>query len=110
MDRMMRLREVARVLGIGSSTLWEQIQREILPAPAPVGQRSVAWPESEVAFVNAMSRAHRDGTLADLLAARAKERGGPLEAWVVNRAAWFDARRKKPRPFARPSRDLPAAT
>ena len=48
LDRLMRLREVLQVLGLSPATIYRQVKNGTLPAPVKIGQRSVAWRESDI--------------------------------------------------------------
>lgn len=46
--RLIRLREVSHIVGLSKSTIYELVQRGTFPPPKRLGERSVAWLQSEV--------------------------------------------------------------
>lgn len=48
MNRMLRPREVAALLGIGRTTLWRWQRDGKLPAPRRLGENTIAWAEEEL--------------------------------------------------------------
>lgn len=53
MERLMRLPAVLAMRGRGVSAHYYDMKRGLFPLPVPIGGHSVAWPESEVAAINA---------------------------------------------------------
>lgn len=47
--RLLRLPDVIVATGCGRSTIYDAIRAGTFPQPVPLGGRSVAWPESEIA-------------------------------------------------------------
>lgn len=52
-NRFLRLPEVGTVQGIKRSTIYNRIADGTFPRPVRLGPRMVAWPESEIAALNA---------------------------------------------------------
>lgn len=52
-QRLLRLPAVKAETGASRSTLYLRIQQGLWPKPVKLGPRSVAWPASEVAALNA---------------------------------------------------------
>lgn len=48
MTRLLKLKTVMEVTGLGRSTLYNYINQGQFPRPVLLGERSVAWVESEV--------------------------------------------------------------
>lgn len=48
-DRIVRVREVLRVTGLGRSTLYLRVRQGAFPAPIALGGRAVGWRWSDVA-------------------------------------------------------------
>lgn len=56
-DRLLRPREVARLLGISLSTLWNWSRLGRLPRPIAVGPHATAWRLSEIQqFIDGLPR------------------------------------------------------
>lgn len=47
-DRLLRLREVTALVGLGSSTIYRKLAAGEFPQPVRLGPSSVRWRESEV--------------------------------------------------------------
>ena len=47
-DRLMRLKEVSGVVGLSRSTIYALMAKDLFPQRVLLGQRSVAWWQSEV--------------------------------------------------------------
>ncbi|HIJ85705.1 MAG: Prophage CP4-57 regulatory [Magnetococcales bacterium] len=47
-DRLLRKKEVLAVSGLAVSSLYDLIRRGDFPRPRKLGERSVAWRESEI--------------------------------------------------------------
>jgi prophage regulatory protein len=47
-ERLVRLREVTAVTGMGRSMVYMRISDGLFPRPIKLGVRMVAWPESEI--------------------------------------------------------------
>ncbi len=47
-DRLIRRPEVQRLTGLSRSSLYEMIAAGKFPAPVRIGERAVAWRESEI--------------------------------------------------------------
>lgn len=58
-DRLVRERERRQLTGIPTSTWYELIDRGLAPPGVRLGKQSVAWPESELATLNAARIAAR---------------------------------------------------
>lgn len=48
LDRLLRPREVAKLLGVSMSTLWGWARRGHLPLPLAVGPNATAWRASDI--------------------------------------------------------------
>lgn len=46
--RLIRLKEVKHATGLGRSTIYKYIEEGKFPKSVPLGERAVAWVESEV--------------------------------------------------------------
>lgn len=46
--RLIRLKEVKHATGLGRSTIYKYIEEGNFPKSVPLGERAVAWVESEV--------------------------------------------------------------
>jgi len=46
--RMLRLREVMLITGLGRSTVWLSVKQGTLPPPVKIGAKSVAWSSLEI--------------------------------------------------------------
>jgi len=46
--RLLRRREVLARVGLSQTSMYEQIAAGQFPAPIPIGQKAVAWLESEI--------------------------------------------------------------
>ncbi|WP_278420104.1 helix-turn-helix transcriptional regulator [Stutzerimonas kunmingensis] len=46
--KLIRLRQVMEVTGLGRSTIYKYIAENCFPKPVQLGERSVGWVESEV--------------------------------------------------------------
>ena len=53
MNTILRGSAVERETGDGRSTRYERIDKGLFPKPVKLGPRSVGWPASEVAAINA---------------------------------------------------------
>ena len=53
MKNLLRLHAVLNMTGLTRSTLYLRIQQGLMPTPVKLGERCVAWPEHEIAAVNA---------------------------------------------------------
>jgi prophage regulatory protein len=47
-DRLLRLKEVSALVGLGASGIYQRIREGTFPRGVPVGSRTVRWPESSV--------------------------------------------------------------
>ena len=47
-DRLLRRREVEQITGIGSSSIYRQMDRGSFPRPVKVGPNAVRWRESDI--------------------------------------------------------------
>ena len=47
-DRLLRVREVLRIVGVSRATLYEMVRRGAFPAPVRISARAVGWKQSEV--------------------------------------------------------------
>jgi len=63
-DALLRLPEVAHLLGRSKWAVYADIRARLFTKPVPVGRRAVAWPASEVAAIN---RARIAGATVDEL-------------------------------------------
>lgn len=52
-DRLLRLPEVASICGVSRSTVYLRIAQQLFPTPIRLGQRMVAWRESEIVALEA---------------------------------------------------------
>lgn len=53
MLRLIRLPDVIAATGMGKGTIYKRIRAGLFPKPITFGERFAAWPESEVAAMNA---------------------------------------------------------
>jgi prophage regulatory protein len=58
-QKLLRLPAVLSHAGLSRSSLYSRIQEGLWPRPVPLGGWAVAWPESEVAALNAARIAGR---------------------------------------------------
>jgi prophage regulatory protein len=49
----MRLPSVQAVTGLGRVSVYRHVNAGLLPKPVKIGERSTAWPEHEIAAINA---------------------------------------------------------
>lgn len=69
-DRILRIREVTRRVGVSRSTIYEWQSRGAFPASIPLGERSIGWLESDVtAWIEARARGAKGGAEATRTAA-----------------------------------------
>lgn len=47
-DRLLKLPEVCRIVGMSRTTVYERIKRETFPRPVDLGSGAVRWRESDV--------------------------------------------------------------
>ena len=60
-DRLLRLREVKEITGMGRSTVYRRMQEGDFPRPVKIGPAAVRWRESEVdAWVESRPKAMGD--------------------------------------------------
>jgi prophage regulatory protein len=65
---MLRCRQAQAASGLGHTSLYDAIGKGLFPRPVRIAARSVAWPDSEVAAVNAARIAGRsDEYIRDLV-------------------------------------------
>ena len=56
-DRLVRLREVAAMVGLSKATIYRKVRAGEFPAPVSVGSQSVRWRESDLqAWIAALSQ------------------------------------------------------
>ncbi|MFS1873309.1 helix-turn-helix transcriptional regulator [Enterovibrio norvegicus] len=48
MNRILRLKEIAELVGLSKSTIWRLRQEGLFPEPLQLGARAVGWYESDV--------------------------------------------------------------
>jgi len=48
MDRMMRVPEVVKVVGVSTATLRNMIRDGVFPAPIKISRQAIAWSESTI--------------------------------------------------------------
>lgn len=48
MDRLLRLRDVMFLTGLGKSTIYRMIASETFPSPVGIGGTTVRWRESDI--------------------------------------------------------------
>jgi len=53
MNNLLRLPAVVNATGLARPTVYLRIRRGLFPRPVKLSERAVAWPESEVAAINA---------------------------------------------------------
>ena len=46
--RLIKLKEVMDCTGLARSTIYKYISEQVFPKPVPLGERAVAWVESEI--------------------------------------------------------------
>jgi prophage regulatory protein len=68
--RLIRLPEVKSKTGHARTTIYEQIQRGLLPPPVRTGIKSSAWPDIEIDAINAARIAGKTRTEIRALVAR----------------------------------------
>lgn len=62
-ERLLKLKEVMGITGLGSSTIYRYIQAGSFPAPLKVGGFSSRWRESQIsAWIDALPRLGPDST------------------------------------------------
>ncbi len=67
-DRLLRLPEVTSICGVSRSTIFLRIAQRLFPSPIRLGQRMVAWRESEiVALKAAQVRGVPEGEMRELV-------------------------------------------
>ena len=49
MERLLRLCEVTRLVGLQATAIYDRIKRDQFPKQVLLGERAVAWRESEIA-------------------------------------------------------------
>jgi prophage regulatory protein len=59
-SRLLDLREVSQLVGLGKSAIYDWIGRGLFPRPVQLGPRTVRWPEAEVLAWIAARIAERD--------------------------------------------------
>jgi len=55
-----RMPQVMRETGYARSTIWQKTKQGLLPRPIKLGGRSVGWPATEIAAINAARIAGND--------------------------------------------------
>ena len=65
--RLIRLKEVIDCTGLARSTIYKYIAEGAFPKPVSLGDRAVAWVESEVQEWILERIAQRDGTVTECL-------------------------------------------
>ena len=62
--RMLRVKEVLEILGVGKTTLYEMIKDGRLSKPLRIGKRAVGWPSTDIdAYLESQPRRRkRTGT------------------------------------------------
>lgn len=56
-DRLLKITEVAKMTALGRATIYVRIKEGSFPVPVQLGERAVAWKESEVqAWISGLSR------------------------------------------------------
>jgi prophage regulatory protein len=69
-QRLIRFGTVRETTGLARSTIYLRIAEGLFPPAIPIGPRSVAWPESEIAAINAARiRGQSDDDIRTLVAA-----------------------------------------
>lgn len=63
--RLIRLKEVMAMTGLARATVYKYIKQEMFPASVSLGDRAVAWVESEVQEWILEKIAQRDITIAE---------------------------------------------
>lgn len=63
-DRLLRLPEVRARVGLGRSSIYRKVDAGTFPEPKAVGERAVAWLESDIDRWVASRPAKRGGQLA----------------------------------------------
>lgn len=59
-DRLLRLRDVMGMVGLGRSALFDRVRNGQFPEPLRLSKRAVAWRESEVvAWIDSLPRRGR---------------------------------------------------
>lgn len=53
MDNLLRLPAVIAATGLARPTIYLRIKDGLFPKPVKLSERSIAWPESEIASLNA---------------------------------------------------------
>ena len=80
---MLRLPTVLRVRGVGKSTHYVDVQNGLVTPPVHIGERSVAWPDSEIEAIVAARIAGKSNDeirelVSQLIAERQNVFVGPL--------------------------------
>lgn len=61
MDRLLRLRQICEVLGLGKTQVYAMVKEQRLPEPVRLSHRAVAWRASEVQdFIVSLPRARAE--------------------------------------------------
>ena len=63
-QRFLRLTEVVATTGVPRSTIYDMMDRGTFPKPVPLGERSVAWLENEIAAWQRSRIEAREGVAA----------------------------------------------
>ena len=76
-ERLLRLPAVLALRGVGKWTHYDEIRRGVCPRGVLIGRHAVAWPESEIAALNAARIAGKSedelrDLVHELVATRAK--------------------------------------
>jgi prophage regulatory protein len=74
MERLVRIREVIAAVGRGQSSLYVDIDKGLFPKPVKVGPNCIAWPESEIAQLNAARIAGKSDREIKALVAQLEKR------------------------------------
>lgn len=75
MDTLLRLPSVTKTTGLNRANIYRQIKKGLLTRPVQISQRAVAWPESEIAAINAAKiRGASDSEIKELVAALVEAR------------------------------------
>ena len=61
--RLLRLREVKHLVGLGRSAIYDQVKRGHFPAPVHIGPRAVAWASDQIdAWIDSRIQLSRPAT------------------------------------------------
>ena len=76
MTTLLRLPNVMGATGLSRAGVYSYVNKGLLPKAVKIGERASAWPETEIAAVNAARIAGKsEGEIRELVSALERERG-----------------------------------